>query len=367
MRGIARYSYLHGPWTMEREPPFYLKVAGAGRVGQKVEWRDADGIIMREPEDVHEVLKLCIPIIFAGYLKEEIPDTPRIMTDDAATGRMGAKHFLQRGFRHLGYLGYDSMYWSRNRKVSFCETAARAGADTYVFEQAKVSNRRVWQTEQPLVSQWLQSLPIPLGVMCCNDDRAQQALIACRFAGLRVPDEVAILGVDNDEFVCRLANPQLSSVALTTEKAGYEAAALLAEMMSNPGAPIRQIVVKPTRVAVRQSTDIMAIDDREVATAVRFIRQYSNQPIQVSNVVEATGLSRRALYERFRRALGRSVHKEIKRVRAERIARMLLETDLTIYQIAVKMGFSGPEHIAKYFREQKGVNPAEYRRRNRQF
>jgi LacI family transcriptional regulator len=201
--------------------------------------------------------------------------------------------------------------------------------------------------------------------MTCTDDRSRDVIEACKIAGLHVPEELAIIGVDNDELLCELSSPPLSSIALNTQRSGYEAAELLDKMMSRRKRkpPARTIVVHPTHIVTRQSTEILAMEDRDVAAAVRFIRRRAKEMIQVSDVTEAVAVSRRTLEQRFRRELHRSVLAEIKRTRVEQVARMLVETNLSVAQIAFALGHAGVENIARYFRSEKGMSPLAYRKR----
>ena len=217
--------------------------------------------------------------------------------------------------------------------------------------------------EQGLIADWLKSLPKPVGLMVCNDDRGRQITETCNAVGLNVPDEISVVGVDNDNLVCELSSPPLSSIALSVERAGYEAAELLDKLMAGKKKKTtRTITVSPTHIVTRQSTNILAIEDHEVVQAVRFIRKHPKEPIQVGDVVNVVTLSRRVLERRFRKALGRSVHDEIRRVRIEQVARMLMETNLSVSQIALDLGYPGVDHIARYFQREKGMSPLAYRK-----
>jgi len=361
LRGIAKYSSLHGPWDMECEAPFYIKPVKKNTRRAKFQMKHADGIIMREPQNVKPILDLRIPVIFACYRREEIPNTSRIMTDDNEISKMAAQHFIERGFNNFAFLGYDNMYWSANRSGFLADCLKRKGFHLHSFKQPASAKKRLWDNEQFIVAGWLKALPRPLALMACNDDRARQAVTACRIAGLSVPDEVAVIGVDNDDFVCDLSNPRLSSIDLNTERAGFEAAELLDKMMSSKRIKPQKIIVSPTRVVTRQSSEIYAISDHEIVAAIKFIRENAREPIQVKDVVNAVTLSRRSLYQRFRRLLGRSVHEEIRQARVGEIARLLVETNLSVYEIALKLRFPGVDHIAQYFRKQKGMTPLAYR------
>jgi LacI family transcriptional regulator len=201
--------------------------------------------------------------------------------------------------------------------------------------------------------------------MAGNDDRSQDILAACKIGGINVPSEVAILGVDNDELICGLSYPQLSSIALSTQRAGYDAAQVLGKLMDGQKVAEneKEVLVSPLHVVTRQSTDIMAIEDKQVAMAVHFIRNHSNEVIQVGNVAEAAGLSRRTLEQRFRKILGHSVLEEIKYARVNQMTKMLIETNLSISQIAWSLGFPYTNNISRYFKQQKGITPSEYRRK----
>lgn len=366
LRGIYRYNSLHRQWQIEQQAPFY--VAGGpvaetqlGRFASRV-----DGIIMRDRQGSLGLLKKGVPLIFASYLHKEIPDTYRIVADDLAIATLAADHLLNRGFRHFAFVGYDTMYWSRRRKDGFAKAVGAAGFGCEVFVQSRGPGRRLWRWEQKALAEWLAALPKPTGLLACNDDRARQVVDACLTAGLSVPEEIAIVGADNDEFVCNLSNPPISSVALNVEEAGFEAARLLDDLMRGGRPQPRDIIPATLGVVTRRSTEVTAIQDPTVAEAVRFIRANGRKPLQVSDVVEAAAVSRRGLYDRFRRALGCSVHEYIKKARVAEIERLLLDTETPVSEIAELLGFPSADHIASYFRSVRGVNPLTLRRQGGQ-
>jgi LacI family transcriptional regulator len=198
-------------------------------------------------------------------------------------------------------------------------------------------------------------------VLACDDDRGRQVLEACRAAKLQVPDDVAVVGVDNDELLCELSDPALSSVALDTEQAGYEAAELLHELMTGRTRKARRILVAPTHVVVRRSTDTRATEDRDIARAVRFIQDNVVHSIGVDDVVEHVGCSRRTLELRFQKILGRSVNREIQEIRLDRAKQLLAETDLTVSRIAEALAFGSSNYMIRLFRQRLNLSPIEYR------
>jgi LacI family transcriptional regulator len=330
----------------------------------------AEGAILREQvqrEQIEEVLASGVPTVVSPYT-EPFPGVPNIVSDDQAIGRLAAEYLLRRGFRQFAYCGFgDTYFWSRERGQGFCARVQEDGyeAHSYESEHRSSASMHSWEKEQPGLVEWLESLPKPVGLMACNDDRSQYVLEACKIAGLHVPEQVAILGMGNDDLVCDLAAPRLSSIAVSAEKAGYEAAALLDSLMAGKDVADQRVVGLPSHVVTRQSTDVFAVSDPYVAEALRFIHGWAGKgAIQVDDVVGAIPVSRRSLYDRFAKTLGRSVHEEIKRVRVDHLARLLVSTDLPVAQIASRLGRPDVKNLARYFKQEMGVTPLQYRRRH---
>lgn len=327
---------------------------------------EADGIIAYtwDPRLIRTIVDYGLPALIRG-IEDPLSTAHPIRTDQAAVGRMAADYFLERGFQRFAYCGFIDVTWSEQRGAHFGRRVAEAGFGTYFYQPSNAGRLRTIDKERMIIAKWLQSLPSPIAVMACNDDRSRDIIAACRLAGVNVPREIAILGVDNDEFICELSYPQLSSIVLNTERAGYEAVGVLNRLMK--GERIKRadaiVYVSPLHVVTRQSTDVMAIDDPDVAEAVHFIRMHSREPILVSEVAEAVGLSRRALEQRFRKRLGHSLHDEIKSSRVNQMAQMLIDTRLPISRIAVMLECPDGSNISRYFKKQKGMSPSEYRRK----
>lgn len=370
LRGIAKYSRARGPWIFHRPAPFYWGRSTPGSSVAQLLKLGADGAILREQtrrEQIEAIVATGLPVIVAPYT-EPFAGVPNIVSDDVAIGRMAADYLLGRGFQHFAYCGFGDLYfWSRQRGRSFCERVRTAGHEAHYYEseQHLPASRRSWAREPQALIEWLRALPKPVGLMACNDDRSQYVLEACKLAGLHVPEQVAILGMGNDDLVCDLATPRLSSIAVSSEKAGYEAAALLDKLMSGREPAGEMVVGRPSHVVTRPSTDVFAVRDRYVCEALRFIRAHAgSEPILVDDVAKAVALSRRSLYERFARMLGRSVHEEIKRVRVDRLARLLVSTDLSVAQIAARLGGTDMKNLSRYFKQDMGVTPLQYRKRH---
>ena len=360
LRGVAQYALLNGPWQIERQAPFYLQHSQEVGDFSLKNAAGFDGIIMREQKNIEPLIETGIPIVFASYLKKDL-NAPMIRTDDEGIATAVAKHYLERGFENFAFAGYDGMFWSDSRKTAFAGCIKDAGYECQTYVQPKSKKHRDWKQGIGLLSDWLQKIPKPVALMACNDDRAQQVLTACQQAELHVPEDVAIVGVDNDEFVCTLANPPLSSVNLSTEIAGFEAASVLDRMIQ--GEKIKNIVipVQVSNIITRQSSDILAVKDPLVAQSINFIRNHIREPIQIEDVLNVVPVSRRNLHEKFKKTMGVSIHQYVKKLRIEYIENLLLNTEMSISKIAYHMGLKSDEHIATYFRSVKGINPHAFR------
>jgi len=355
--GITKYAHLHGPWA------FYSEPGEEQTTLPRLDNWGASGIIARvtDAKMTKQLTDTGLPVIFVP-LKEEIPGLPNIIDDCATEGKMAAEHLLDRGFRRFAFCGFSDMYWSNGRRESFCKGISDAGFETYCYDRPRAKVQRSYENEQALLANWLTSLPKPLGLMACDDEHGRHVVDACKIAGIHVPEQVAIISVDNDELVCALSDPPLSSIAVNTERAGYEAAELLDKLMAGKKVEKQNITVRPLYIVARQSTDILAIENHEVAKAVRFIRQHARGVIGVNDVVNAVTVSRRVLEKRFRKVLHCSILDEIRSVRAAQVAKMLVDSNLSISQIASALGYPTIKHIARSFRHKTGMTLLAYRK-----
>lgn len=252
--------------------------------------------------------------------------------------------------------------WAELRRRGFYDAVAEAGCACQARHHARsFGSLNDWEEAQQELTAWLARLPKPLGLMACSDRHAQNVLDACRRAGIAVPDEVAVIGSDNDEAICRLTDPSLSSVADNPGKIGYEAAGLLDQLMAGHTAPPRPLLIPPRGIATRRSTDMIVIEDKLVTRALRFIREHACEPIDVNTVVRTIPLSRSALYRRFRKAVGQSPHEQILRVRLDRVKQLLTQTSLSVARVAALAGFQHPEYMAAAFKRETGMTPGGYR------
>lgn len=368
LRGIARYAHVNGPWSIfsqERELhsgiPVWLKT-----------WK-GDGIIARieNPRMAQELLGLKIPVVdVLGNGKYE--SIPGFDTQAEAVATMAADFFIKAGFQEIAFCGYRGIPFSDRREDALVAYLSKLGRRLLVCSPklSQYQPKHIQATEQSgvgmekMIANWLRKQRRPLALFACNDVRAQQVLNACRDQGIKVPEEVAVMGVDNDDVLCNLSEPSLTSMQPDTELLGYEAAALLDGMIKGrPGEPgIRQI--PPLGIVERSSTDVIPVEDPIIVMALRFIRVQLHKGIGVKDVLDEVGRSRTDLENRFHRYLKISIRGEILRQRMDRACSLLRQTDLRIENVAARSGFSSSAHLCRLFQCQFKTTPTNYRRAN---
>jgi LacI family transcriptional regulator len=360
LRGVVSYIRERGPWSLclsehnrGDKPPAWLS-----------RW-DGQGIIARiETPAIAAALRgVKVPVVDMSAARL-IPALPWFETDDGAIAHLAAEHLLERGFKHFAYCGESRFNWSNWRCEHFLNSVRAAGHACAVYKPAKPYPPDD-ENETAELARWVSSLPKPVGIMACYDLRGQQLLDACRRSGTAVPDEAAVIGVDNDDLLCELSDPPLSSVVPNTHRTGYEAAQLLDKMMNGARIVSQTHLIPPLGIATRQSTDVLAIDDRNVARAVHYIRQNACKGITVQDVLKAVPQSRRLLESRFHKLIGRTPHAEILRVKLNRVKQLLTETDLPLDQIAERSGFTHVEYLTVAFKREVGVPPSRFRAVNK--
>jgi LacI family transcriptional regulator len=357
LRGVAEHVQRAGGWRLFLEP-------GAHLVPDPRTWR-GDGVIayFGDRRVMRLVEQLGVPAVSIERGADELPPRiPLVMTDNAAIGRLAAGYFLERGFKHLAYCGAtEPAYWCGPRSEAFAAAAAAAGATCEVFARHQKLARE-WLPALEALAAWVAGLPVPVGILAVNDARARHVVEACRMAGRRVPGDVAVLGIDNDEMLCELTTPGLSSVEHDTREIGRRAAELLDDLMRG-GRPSGTFLVPPVGVTGRRSTETLAIADAEIALAVEFLRANFAGSVRVEDVARASGLSLSSLKTRFKTVVGRPVHAELQRLRLAEARRLLATTDLPVKKVASLAGFADISHFTTAFRKHAGVPPAKYRSR----
>lgn len=358
VRGVGDYARVHGPWL------FYVPSEMPVRaLPGKDEW-DGEGIIAqthRDPKFVQQLAECGLPVVSltgppgAGGLHQVRPN-------QEVVAEMAINHFRDRGFTRFAYCGVPAdRIWPNTGEV-FRQLAERDGYTCDLYSPATDPGARTLRLVH--LAEWLKSLRSPIGLLAASDARAREVLDACRLASLHVPEEIAVLGVNDDEMICEMANPPLSSVIHNARRIGYEAAAMLDRLMQRKKV-IADLVVNPLGIRCRQSTDLLAIEDPEVAKAVRFIREHACEGIRVDDVLDQVALSRRALEKRFRTAVGRPPHTEIRRAQLERVKELLVGSDFKLEKIAEMTGFSSAQYLAGLFHRVVKMTPGAWRQAGR--
>ena len=357
--GIRAYAGHAKRWLFHNAPPTQAALRPLA------EW-NPHGIIAHLGDEklARAILKLGKPTIDTACVLTGL-GIPSVDVDHVAVGQLAAEHFLTRGYRHFGYFGSGRAHYAQLRLASFRRAVENAGFEVrscYVEYLPRLPERTSWKSVKAQVRRWLRELPKPVAVLADHDVPAHDLADMCQLLGLRVPDEVAILGVDDDELECQLAFPPLSSVAIPAQRIGFEAARLLDRMLSGKRVANEAVYLPPARIVTRHSTSMFAVDDPIVTAALHYIRNHLAEPLKVSTIAAALVVRRRVLEQKFRALLGRSVLDDIHLARVEHVKRLLATTDLPMSQVAAQSGFSTAQRMATVFRQLTGVAPGDYRR-----
>jgi LacI family transcriptional regulator len=360
LRGISRFAADRDDWTLATVAPgpdlaaSLAAVKPRGVIAHIFDRRLARALSARR----------CPVINVCGIMPQL--SFPRIGIDDALVGELAARHFLERGLRSFACIGHPAHGASIARELSFRTTLARhgCGSDRYhVSAAVPFDPTATTPVLGPGIGAWVRRLPRPTGIFCANDILAAQLAEACRQQRVAVPEDVAILGVDNDDLLCGLARPPLSSIALPDQEVGVQAAIHLERLLRGERRILaRPLLLAPLRVEARRSSDLSAIRDAAVARACRHIQEQAHRRLGVGDVANAVGLGRRTLERRFRAVLGRGLAEEIRRCRVERAKELLAEGRLPLATVATRSGFASAKQFSTSFRAAAGMTPGAYRR-----
>ena len=361
LRGILRYQQEHEKWTIDlpeqhrrADPPRWLRTYSGHGIIARIETKSI----------ARAVQATQLPAVDVSSARE-LSTIPWVETDDRKIAQLAIQHFFEKGFRHLAFCGEGSFNWSRWRRDAFVAEAKKAGINALVFHVDDDSSGMTWPHARRRLMRWLAELPEPCGLMAAYDSLARRLIDLCIQASRRVPESIAILGVDDDPLLCQLATPPLSSIVPDSEGAGYAAAEQLDSIMSGKKIKRLDTLLPPLGIATRQSTDTFAVEDKDVSVSAHYILAHACDGIQVDDVVKQTQLTRRALETRFKKALGKTPHALIIETRLSKAERCLRETALTLERIADRCGFEYPEYLSVLFKKHRNMTPGEYRQQHR--
>ena len=365
LQGVRDYAHEHGAWNLDLQP------GGLNQVLPQTKTWKGHGIISRaaKPGLFTAILKTGLPTVFFTLSDRQRNATSRsdileVFVDADSVGQSAADHLLGRGFRHFAFVGHaQDTDWSKRRERALARGLAGSSIRPHVFP-LDPKHAENWPVEGRRMAKWIRKLPKPVGIMAANDARGLQILDACRQGGVTVPDEVAVIGVDNDELICTLCDPPLTTITLATADAGYRAAQALHALMLKQPPGTRQILIQARHILGRQSTETAVAPDWRVEKARKFILKQASEMIQVRQVVEHVGVSRRSLEAHFAESVGHSILKEILGVRIERVKALLHGSTKPLEVIARGAGFSQANYMCKAFRKAIGCSPQEYRRQS---
>lgn len=364
LRGIKTFAERQGNWAFTFSPEHF-----GGSIEALQRW-PGDGIIatITSRREAKIAREMDIPVVnLSGMLRET--GLPRVMVNQESMGRMAADHLLERGFRHFGYFGVQRVWWGQQRKQGFLDRIHQADGKCSILETP--SSPRSLQSAQewfkPLDA-WLESLTPPVGILASIDLRATMIIDSCMRLGLRVPGDVAVIGVDNNEVICELCQVPLSSVSRSDHEVGYQAASLLNQLVEQDSRAVEEMLIPPDRIVQRRSTDMVAIDDPQIAAAVQYIREHTVEPFGIERLVQITGKSRRWLTQHFQSCLSCTPYEYICLVRVEQAKKFLAADEkLPLHEIARRCGFSETRNLRHVFERLTQMTPATYRRTSQQY
>lgn len=359
LRGLARYAHERNDWEFTVQP------RGMSEPLPSLRSERWDGVIARlsNRRAFESVAALACPTVELLY-----GDTVPVFGDDDAIAEMAVEFFASRGFERVGFFSFGDCFWVRHRRDSFLTVCRRRGFETESFDAASIRRdarpEPLWNEryEKPLDG-WLRGLRLPTAILCANDHQAVWLLNACRRLNLAVPDSVALLGVNNDEHLCELVSPPLSSIDQDAERIGYEAARLLdlkIERRPTADYPKR---IPPKKLVLRASTDAFPGDDADFIRAVRYIREFAAGGIRVADVLNELALSDKTLERRFKKRFGHTPERELILTRLRKATELLETTTLPLSTVAELSGFSSERYFAQVFRRENGMSPNRWRNR----
>jgi len=351
IRGILKFAKKHGPWDIWLEPQ-----GQAEQMRLPNGWR-GDGVIARVSSGAMAkyLRDTGLPVVNVSAIQLRTQYFPTVTADTQALVQLALAHFRERGVHHFAYIGLANRSYSLERQQAFHEACLQAGYECWTYRPPQGTN---WQLRRESLGAWLKSLPKPVGVLTWGVQRGVELINEAKQCGFQIPDDVAILGGDDDELLCESVQPSLSGIIVPAEQIGHEAAAMLPHRRAKIP-PRRQMA--PLGISARASTDLLAIDDKDVVAAIRFIQSVPEIPLRICDVSKAVAVSQRSLERRFQKRVGRTIAEIISESHLARAKLLLATTDLSMFQIAQKSGYSSPEYMATAFRKTVGVSPRAYR------
>ena len=366
LAGIVDYSRRKEQWIVRRMPPEYkAKIGIQGLLRLSKEW-DVDAILGQfEPTDDLSTLTENGIVVIAQDFKQRFASVPNVTGDYIGTGQMAARFFIDRGFKNFGFFGFNDVCWSDERCDGFRREveAAGFGSSFYAYRMQEID--MVWYYQRNRLREWLQMIPKPIAIMACDDNQGENLIEACHSVGIKIPSEVSVIGVDNDETLCSLGSTTLSSIQVDIEEGGRQVAALVERLVADRTAPAKDVILQPIKIVNRMSTAAFATQDQQILRAILFIHRNVRKKISVADVTAEAALSRRLLERRFKDVTGKTLYEYITELKLKDFAELLVETDEQVMTIALSMGENDTKSISRRFKQLYGCTPLQWREKQR--
>lgn len=361
LRGIVKYAQDRKNWAFYRMPMYFRMMHGDKAIIKWAKKWNVNAIIAQMNDiNVEKLRELNIPIIVQNY-GDRIPGICNLTGDYIGTGEMAAEYFIGLGYKNFAYYGISETIWSRERFIGYRDRLSRAGYSVMTFFE-HISNREAWMQNFDDIRKWLTSLPDSTAIFVCDDYYALHLSETCKLYGIPVPDKLVILGVDNDEMMCNISSPPLSSIVIDAKNGGYMAGQVIEELIRNKAKEPFNIIVQPLQVISRGSTRKYVIQDKYVMRVVEYIETNYMNPLTIPELLELVPISRRVFEKRFRQETGTSIYQFLLKYRTDRMAELLQTSKRSIEDIAISCGFNDSRNISRIFSTHKGMTPSEFRK-----
>lgn len=369
LRGIVQYAQGRDAWSIMKIPPSVRDKHGLEEIIKWAKRTKANAVIGQfYNNDPVELFKENGIIAIAQDFKKRFDIIPNITGTHELAGRMGAEYFINKGFKNFAFYGTQEIVWSEERCTGFKETIKNLLPSAFYSEYRSNNLDVLWYYDHANLTKWLKALPKPIAIMACDDNQAYHITEVCQHInepGHKIPFDIAVLGVDDDQMICNLSLPNISSIAQSAKQGGYDVAKLIDTFIENPDAELSNVVVEATHITTRSSTDIYANDNKYIANILKYIHEKMAEKISVEDIVRQVPMSRRLLEVKFKEEMQVSIYDYVMKARIEKMTE-LLRSDLSISQVAFELGFSDTKNISRTFKKLKGITPSEYRDRIKQ-
>lgn len=363
LKGLIDYTKVNGEWTFYRMPLYYKKLLGEIGIYNWAKKWNANAIIAQWDQGRFNIFKdLNIPVFLQNY-KEKNDYFSYITGDYIGTGKLAARFFIQKGYKNFAFYGYKGFKWSVERAEGYQREIEKIGGSYYYFESDDLNGIQ-WSKSHAELEEWLHYIPKPIALFACDDNFAIQISEICKMSKISIPQEISLLGVDNDELICNLSEPTISSIVLNIEKGGYEIGRRIDQLILNSNNEPFNISIDPLHLNLRNSTETYSISNKYIKEVVNYMENNFRDDYNIKLLTDLVPLSRRNLEIKFKEEIGTSVYQFILDCRIEHFAKLLISTDREVCEIAIEAGFNTCKNASRLFKKVKGCTPLEFRKKN---